>query len=213
MESSELTKRSANWSIAKNSDLPTLVIGSIGATVRHTPDFEWFSATDLFQASNKKIDRYLKAEGVKEFYAALAAKLNWEVSDLLKVVKGGKLEQGTWVHKRALMHVVSECSIDVKIWFFGEVGYQLLDGQDIKNSDAMASLRQTTDILLQPEVKELVASYETQIDKLVQDNEGLELLTDELANDLALKDHQLNQMKYFVEEADVLGRWQQENTW
>lgn len=49
--------------------------------------------------------------------------------------------------------------------------------------------------------------------KLKDHIQELELLTDELSNDLALKDHQLNQMKYFVEEADVLGRWQQENSW
>ena len=41
----------------------------------------------------------------------------------------------------------------------------------------------------------------------------LESLTDELANDLALNEHQLNQMRYHVEESNVLGSWQRKNSW
>jgi len=40
-----------------------------------------------------------------------------------------------------------------------------------------------------------------------------ESFIDELANDLALKEHQLNQMRYHVEESNVLGSWQRKNSW
>ncbi|MBD2176900.1 hypothetical protein H6F42_08245 [Pseudanabaena sp. FACHB-1998] len=43
--------------------------------------------------------------------------------------------------------------------------------------------------------------------------DDLESLTDELANELALKEHQLNQMRYHVEESNVLGSWQRKNSW
>lgn len=196
-------------------NVTTLAITTLqGASVRRSDDGQWFSLTDMFKASKKSVGNYLRNEGTKRFLAKLALYLGLTVDDLLIVNKGGNaFTQGTWLHRRAIMHGLSECSDDVKVWFFGEIGYQLLSGQDIKNSDAMASLKQTTDILSQPEVKELVASYESQMDKLIQDNERLEALTDELATDLALKDHKLNQMQYFVKEADVLGRWQQENSW
>jgi len=43
--------------------------------------------------------------------------------------------------------------------------------------------------------------------------EEQESLTDELANDNALKEHQLNQMRYHVEDSDTLGSWHRQNSW
>ncbi len=177
------------------------------ARMRISEDKLWFSLTDLFKSSGKQVGRYLRAEGTKRFFAKLAVHLGISVDDLLIVNKGGNpQEQGTWIHKRALMHGLAECSDDVKVWFFGEIGFEILSGNDIKHSDAMQSLKSVNQSLSQSDVDILVQKYESRIDEL-------EALTDELSNDLALKDHQLNQMKYFVEEADVLGRWQQENSW
>jgi len=74
-------------------------------------------------------------------------------------------------------------------------------------------IKPSTDILLIFTLSKLLSQFHRDLLVANARIDKLESLTDELANDLALKEHQLNQMRYHVEESNTLGSWQRRNSW
>jgi hypothetical protein len=97
---------------------------------------------------------------------------------------------------------LAEYSEKIKVLLFEDL--EILDKCEIKLSTDILLIFALSQLLSQSRRDLLVAT--ARIDKL-------ESLTDEMANDLALKEHQINQMRYHVEESDTLGSWQRQNSW
>jgi hypothetical protein len=70
-----------------------------------------------------------------------------------------------------------------------------------------------TDILLIFTLSQLLSQARRDLLIATARIDKLESLTDDMANDLAVKEHQINQMRYHVEESDTLGSWQRQNSW
>ncbi|WP_271252016.1 hypothetical protein [Pseudanabaena sp. Chao 1811] len=97
---------------------------------------------------------------------------------------------------------LAEYSEKIKVLLFEDL--EILDEGKIKPS---------TDILLIFTLSKLLSQFHRDLLVANARIDKLESLTDELANDLALKEHQLNQMRYHVEESNTLGSWQRRNSW
>lgn len=156
-------------------------------TVRDSDGY--WNATEMVKIFGKRINNFLRNEQTKAYLEALAESRNADVpSDALNRVT-----------VETLVQVTQGGLDDQGTWVDPEVGLKLA-----------AWLNPKFEVWVFKMIRILLTEGEV---KLKDHLKELELLTDELSNDLALKDRQLNQMKYFVEEADVLGRWQQENSW
>jgi hypothetical protein len=154
-------------------------------TVRESDGF--WNATEMVKIFGKRINNFLRNEQTKEYLEALANSRNVDTASVTRISADDlvQLNQG----------VLGEQGT----WVDPEVGLKLA-----------AWLNPRFEVWVFKMIRILLVEGEVKLKDHIQE---LEMLTDELSNDLALKDYQLNQMKYFVEEADVLGRWQQENSW
>ena len=154
-------------------------------TVRDSDGY--WNATEMVKIFGKRINNFLRNEQTKAYLEALAESRNAAISSDARISADDLIQ-------------VSQGGLDEQgTWVDPEVGLKLA-----------AWLNPKFEVWVFKMIRILLTEGEVKLKDHIQE---LELLTDELSNDLALKDHQLNQMKYFVEEADVLGRWQQENTW
>lgn len=156
-------------------------------TVRESDGY--WNATEMTKIFGKRINNFLRNEQTKEYLEALAESRNADVAS----------DARNRVTTETLVQVTQGGLGEQGTWVDPEVGLKLA-----------AWLNPKFEVWVFKMIRILLTDGEVKLKDHIQE---LELLTDELSNDLALKDHQLNQMKYFVEEADVLGRWQQENSW
>jgi|GEM_PF-3960078 len=117
---------------------------------------------------------------------------------MIQVQEGASSLQQWQIHLKEL----AECSDKAQALMFEYL--DILSGYKIRHSTIIQLLFTYSQLLSQSRRDLSVAN--DRIDKL-------ESLTDELANDLALKEHQLNQMRYHVEDSDTLGSWQRQNSW
>lgn len=156
-------------------------------TVRDSDGY--WNATDMAKIFGKRVNNFLRNEQTRAYLEALAESRN---ADTVSVARNR-------VTVESLVHVTQGGLDEQGTWVDPEVGLKLA-----------AWLNPKFEVWVFKMIKVLLTEGEVKLKDHIKE---LELLTDELANDLALKDHKLNQMQYFVEEADVLGRWQQENSW
>lgn len=156
-------------------------------TVRDSDGY--WNATEMAKIFGKRINNFLRNDQTKEYLEALANSRNADRSTVTQ----------NRVTVETLVQVTQGGLGDQGTWVDPEVGLKLA-----------AWLNPKFEVWVFKMIRILLTEGEVKLKDHIQE---LEALTDDLANDLALKDHQLNQMKYFVEEADVLGRWQQENSW
>lgn len=154
-------------------------------TVRDSDGY--WNATEMVKIFGKRINNFLRNEQTKAYLDALAESRNADIASDARISADDLVQ-------------VTQGGLDEQgTWVDPEVGLKLA-----------AWLNPKFEVWVFKMIRILLTEGEVKLKDHIHE---LEMLTDELANDLALKDHQLNQIKYFVEEADVLGRWQQDNTW
>ncbi|MDM8565552.1 KilA-N domain-containing protein [Candidatus Halobeggiatoa sp. HSG11] len=97
-----------------------------GATIRQRSD-GYLNATDMCQATNKRLNDYKRLKSTKEYIKALSSDTGIPASNIIKGVKGiqkGKTaqDQGTWIHPNASIHLAIWCSPDFAVlvtkWVF-----------------------------------------------------------------------------------------------
>jgi hypothetical protein len=125
-------------------------------------------------------------------------KTNLGTTYMIKVQEGASSLQQWQIYLKEL----AECPEKDQVLMFEDL--DVLSGYKIRHSTIIQLLFNYFQLLSQS--RRDLSFANDRIDKL-------ESLTDELANDLALKEHQLNQMMYHVEESDTLGSWQRQNSW
>ena len=58
----------------------------------------YVSLTDMAQAAGKRVGHYLENKSSKEYMEALSTDVGIPASDLIRTIKGGDGDQGTWAH-------------------------------------------------------------------------------------------------------------------
>jgi len=97
-----------------------------GATIRQRSD-GYLNATDMCQATTKRLNDYKRLKSTKEYIKALASDAGIPASQIIQVIKGvtknrTAQEQGTWIHPYASIHLAIWCSPDFAVivtkWVF-----------------------------------------------------------------------------------------------
>lgn len=175
----------------------------------------FFNLTAMCKAGNKNVADFLRLDSTKAYFNSFL-KLKPEDSfghmgnptcdqtmcDLdfyLRVSKGGK-EKGTWAHPEIAVKCAAWVNSDLEVLVYRAFTKMLRTG-----TVSIADIQSDIDKAIKP--------FKEENEVLKARTEYLDNLTDELASELEVMRHENNQMKYFVEEADVLGRWKQENSW
>lgn len=76
----------------------------------------YVSLTDMATASGKKVNDYLRLDSTVEYLEALSTDTGFPVSSLVKVSKGGNVEQGTWAHPEIAIDFATWCNVYFRIW-------------------------------------------------------------------------------------------------
>jgi hypothetical protein len=75
-----------------------------GATIRQRSD-GYLNATDMCQASGKRLNNYFRLKSTKAFLVELSDDTKLPISSLIEIRQGGIPDiQGTWVHPKMLNH-------------------------------------------------------------------------------------------------------------
>ena len=97
-----------------------------GTTIRQRSD-GYLCATDMCQATGKRLNDYKRLKSTKEYIKALASDTGIPASQIIQVIKGvtknrTAQEQGTWIHPYASIHLAIWCSPDFAVivtkWVF-----------------------------------------------------------------------------------------------
>jgi hypothetical protein len=70
----------------------------------------YVNATAMCKAAGKLFGHYNSLQATKDFLEALSADIGIPISDLVIVIKGGNLTQGTWVHPDVAINLGQWCS-------------------------------------------------------------------------------------------------------
>lgn len=104
-----------------------LITHSLGnKTIMQRPEDGYMNATAMCQATGKKLSHYTANESTAAFLNALSSDAGIPASELIQTVRGGKGQQGTWVHPHVAIHLAQwlspEFAVKVSRWVLEWMG-------------------------------------------------------------------------------------------
>lgn len=82
----------------------------------------YINATAMCKAAGKLFGHYREPDATKAFLAALEEDIGISISQLIQVIRGGNVAQGTWVHPQVAIHLAQWLSprfaVQVSKWVF-----------------------------------------------------------------------------------------------
>lgn len=82
----------------------------------------YINATAMCKAAGKLFGHYREPDATKAFLAALEADIGISISQLIQVIRGGNMDQGTWVHPQVAIHLAQwlspQFAVQVSKWVF-----------------------------------------------------------------------------------------------
>jgi hypothetical protein len=104
-----------------------LITHSLGnKTIMQRPEDGYMNATAMCKATDKLFADYNRLSTTTAFLSALSSDMGIPISELIQTVKGGKGQQGTWVHPHVAMHLAQwlspEFAVKVSRWIFEWMG-------------------------------------------------------------------------------------------
>lgn len=82
----------------------------------------YINATAMCKAANKMFGHYSENESTKAFLKALEADIGIPTSQLIQILRGGNVVQGTWVHPQVAIHLAQwlspQFAVQVSKWVF-----------------------------------------------------------------------------------------------
>jgi len=86
-----------------------------GKKIRQRED-GYISATDICQASGKRMNNWLRLKSTEKYLEALSDDLGIPVVDLIEINVGGSLENnGSWVHRLVAIELAGWCDVRLRI--------------------------------------------------------------------------------------------------
>lgn len=126
------------------------------------------SATQMAKPFGKLVGDWLRLKSTEEFVNALSSDMQIPISALIKVVKGGNAEQGTWLHEDVALEFARWLSPKFAIWCNRRIKELLTKGT---TSIAQLSRKELALMVIQAEEEKerLMIENKAQADKIAED--------------------------------------------
>lgn len=104
-----------------------LITHSLGnKTILQRTEDGYMNATAMCKATDKQFADYNRLSATTAFMAALSTDMGIPISELIQTVRGGKGQQGTWVHPHVAIHLAQwlspEFAVKVSRWVLEWMG-------------------------------------------------------------------------------------------
>lgn len=126
------------------------------------------SATQMAKPFGKLVGDWLRLKSTEEFVNALSSDMQIPISALIKVVKGGNAEQGTWLHEDVALEFARWLSPKFAIWCNRRIKELLTKGT---TSIAQLSRKELALMVIQAEEEKerLMIENKAQAEKIAED--------------------------------------------
>lgn len=145
-------------------------------------DYVMVSATEMAKPFGKLAGDWLRLKSTEEFVNALSSDMQIPISALIKVVKGGNTEQGTWLHEDVALEFARWLSPKFAIWCNRRIKELLTKGT---TSIAQLSRKELALMVVQAEEEKerLMIENKAQADKIAEDAPKVEFHDNIVASD------------------------------
>lgn len=140
------------------------------------------SATQMAKPFGKLVGDWLRLKSTEEFVNALSSDMRIPISALIKVVRGGNAEQGTWLHEDIALEFARWLSPKFAIWCNRRIKELLTKGA---TSIAHLSRKELALMVIQAEEEKerLMIENKAQADKIAEDAPKVEFHDNIIASD------------------------------